>query len=164
MAVDCWLCAGKGQGQIVLRPDGQADGRKVCRVCVRRFLSWLKSLPPEERAQALVPVWPSFAAPPEESSDSSCDAARAAFLDSVTLGLAGTDDAARLAIAIGCLEMGLLPRAVEALASVDPAGVEGLRYRALSSLFSRLLHPGLVCEKARELLERAIYPDPEQRK
>jgi hypothetical protein len=162
MAVDCWLCAGKGQGQIVLRPDGLADGRKVCRVCVRRLFAWLRALPPDARAPTLAPIWPGVLAPDEESTPD-CDAARAAFLASVASGLPNADDAARLNIAIGYLEMGVLPRAVEALASVDPAGVDGLRHASLSSLLSRLLHPRLLSAQAKESLERAIYPDPEKR-
>jgi len=162
MAVDCWLCTGKGQGQIVLRPDGLADGRKICRVCVRRLFDRLKSLPSEARTEALSPIWPSLARL-EEPGEPDCDAARDAFLDSVSSGLAGADDATRLNIAIGYLEMGVLPRALEALSTVEPEHADGLRHRALSSLFARLLHPGLLSAQARDLLERAIYPGPEKK-
>ena len=65
MAVECWLCTGKGQGQVVLRPDGVSDGRRVCNVCVRRLFAWLQAQSADALAAAAAPIWPEAGALPE---------------------------------------------------------------------------------------------------
>ncbi|MBI5545653.1 MAG: hypothetical protein HY901_17335 [Deltaproteobacteria bacterium] len=158
MGVECWLCTGRGQGQVRLRPDGAADGRRLCRVCARRMLDWLRDVPAAERAAALAAVWPSTTAAPMAEVDADVTATRAAFLESVSAALPGMDDAARLAASIGYLEMGLWGPALQILPLVDPLFVEGAGDRVLTTLFSRLLHQSALGPGARELLERALYP------
>lgn len=159
MGAQCWLCDGRGQSQIVLRPDGKADGRKVCRVCVRRLFVWLGAIAPDGRAQALAPAWLGLASP-EPGVDAEVAAVREAVCSPVRAALPELDAAGRLDVATSLWDLDLRERAFEALALVAPDDAAAALDRRLTSLLSRLLHPAALSPQAREVLERAIYPGP----
>jgi hypothetical protein len=151
----CWVCAGRGAGQVSLRPDGQRDGRSVCRVCTRRLVDWLAALP-APRGPHLAAIWPLAdrepAAEPEGASP------RAALLESLAAALPALDDAGKLATAVSLLDLGLWRPAVDALAATSPDAASGAGERVLTSLLTRLLDVRAMSANASELLEQAIYP------
>lgn len=156
MAAACWICSGRGEGQVVLRPDGRADGRKVCHVCARRLLQYLGAVPAEHRVEWLSPLWPGLAGgdAPEEPEHL---AAWTLFRETVSASLAGVDACERCRVALGYLELGSLAQAFEALGLSEPT-CDGLNDRLLTSLLSRLLHPAALAPGAQEALEQVLYP------
>ncbi len=160
MSVECWVCRSRGGSQVILRPDGAADGRRLCRVCARRLVGWLRELPADGREAALQRVWPHAAAPEPVPADAEERSAREACLESIAAALPGADDALRLAVASGLAELGLTARALSALSLAEPASVEAASDRVLTSLLSRLLHPAEVARDASLALDAALYPGP----
>ncbi|HEY3445012.1 MAG TPA: hypothetical protein VGK67_01565 [Myxococcales bacterium] len=160
MSVECWVCGGRGGSQVILRPDGAADGRRFCRVCTRRLVLWLHQLPAESRGASLARIWPATAVPEPLPTDPEELVTRAACLDSIAAALPAADEATRLNVAIGFSEMGLTARALATLSAADPASVEVAADRVLTSLLSRLLHPGELAPDAGLVLDALLYPGP----
>lgn len=160
MSVECWVCRGRGGSQVILRPDGAADGRRLCRVCTRRLVAWLRDAPAEVREATLARIWPATTRPEPLPPEPDALATRAVCLDSIAAALPAADDVTRLNVATGFAEMGLISRALATLAAAEPANVELATDRALTSLLSRLLHPGELTHDAGLVLDSVLYPGP----
>ncbi|MGC4113553.1 MAG: hypothetical protein QM765_02585 [Myxococcales bacterium] len=160
MSVECWVCRGRGGSQVILRPDGAADGRRFCRVCTRRMVAWLQGLTEESKAAVLPRIWPATALPEPMPPEPDALATREICLDSIAAALPASDDATRLNVAMGFAEMGLTARALSTLALADPAAVEVATDRVLASLLSRLLHPAGLTHDAGLVLDAMLYPGP----
>lgn len=143
----------------MLRPEGRADGRRVCRICARRLFEWVGAHSPGAQPEAVETIWPSLR---EDVSgdDPALKAARSAFYEDVAARLPELDPSDRMGIALVCLDAGLLARALDAFGTIDGGIVEKMGERALASLLSRLLHPSILAEEARERLAGALYPEP----
>ena len=153
MGTECWICRGRSSARIVLRPDGEADGRRVCRGCVRRLIGWLGG-PGDDREAALGQVW---MMPTDDEADDT-PPARRAFLEAVAASLPAADAPTRWSLAVVLLTLGFDSRALEALGGVDPEYADVATERRIASLLSRLLSPGALAPGARDALESALYP------
>jgi len=157
MAVPCWICEGQGHRQIRLRQGGIRDGRRVCRVCVRRLFTLGRSGSSEEQVAQRASVW---WVPEPETIAPEVASAQKAFVSSVTASLASESDVSRVAAGLGYVEMGMVEQAVQAFSLVDPSIFETdqLDDWLLSSLLSRILSEEALRPNAREALRQLLYP------
>lgn len=160
LQLPCWICDGRGERQITLRPGGIPDGRTVCRVCIRRLFTWLREPLATGDGAALAQVWPGIAVFAEfPEGEEWREDVRQAVKQRVTEQLPEVDDVTRASTALAFVEMGFLWDALEALATVTPDATEAeqLNDRTLTSLLSRLLSHELLAADASEQLHARLY-------
>ncbi|MFN7134029.1 MAG: hypothetical protein ACK4N5_18270 [Myxococcales bacterium] len=159
--VPCWICDGRGERQIVLRPGGNPDGRTLCRVCIRRLLAWVRRPISGGDGSMLEAVWPRATAVFDIADGEEWrEDVRQAIKQRVMEALATEDDAGRARVALAFLETGFVWDALESLATVNPDAVEAelLSDRLLTSLLSRLLARHELAPGAGERLQGLLYP------
>ncbi len=157
----CWICDGRGERQIALRPGGNPDGRSVCRVCIRRLMAWVRGPVASGDGATLETVWPKVASPAAFADGEEWrEDIRQAVKQRVVEALPGADDADRARVALAFVEMGFLWDGLEALATLSPeaAEAEQVSDRALTSLLSRLLGREQLAPEAAERLQALLYP------
>jgi hypothetical protein len=143
-----------------MRPGGVPDGRRVCRVCLRRLLAWLHSLPETDLATSAAALWAERQPAAVPEGEGWRAAVREAFTRRVREALGAEDEPGRVQICIAYLEMRMPGEALEALARVAPEALDAglLSERMLASLLSRLLDEHALAEGARERIQSTLYP------
>jgi hypothetical protein len=143
-----------------MRPGGVPDGRRVCRVCLRRLLAWLHSLSEPDLAASIAALWASGQPAAQPEGEEWRAAVQEVFTRRVREGLGAADDVGRVQVSIAYLEMKLPGEALGALARVAPEALDAdlLPERLLTSLLSRLFDEQALAEGARERIQAALYP------